>query len=659
MGNLDNRRINLLVGILIFMMIAFHLVNNSIYLKQSATPPYFDEVGFVRGAVEYYDCFKQHRFTELPVELFKIVPSKNRPGYPFSAALLLLIFGIQDPFYWVRWVNIIYLAILLVSLYGIGKILYDWRTGLLSAFLATIAFPLIHWFSRMGLTDVPLAAMVGATLYALLLTDNLRKKWRSFVFGLLLGISELVKISAVVFLIGPLAMLFFNVFFLRKKQPFPWPGFLLFFCGAVLLPVLYLIPQYQEVFAYITLPSLYGTEFGLLNSKYSWESFKYYFTYAIYDYNGYFFTLLFCGGFLLAIFKSWRRNLMALSWFVVPYLILCFVLGNKNPRFFIPLYPAVALLSAHWIFKINNRWMRRILTGFTVALGMGFYFSNTWGLGPLNQDHYAWEVPVIKEKILLTPHVRPPDRKKIAVKEIVDFIINDYASQKPSAFGAGKKPIIRILSNIFVFNFHYGLEYVTRLTDIKEIASLKTRIISGWSANQTDSQNPHGFFWFSTANYLRADYILLKSGDYLLGAELVHYPPAIDFAQAFQAIFTESLNEPFGSFKLLKEFPVAYDNSQIYLYRRVTPPNIDEILYITKQAIKSDPRDKYYHLRAAQSFIAANLMEQPGLPAELRQKIEPFLEVKDAAHYWLGGEDGQTPVLKATKDSLSLLNIKV
>ena len=99
--------------------------------------------------------------------------------------------------------NSLYLALLLLAVYGIGERLAGHWVGLLSAFLVSL-LPMIFAMSRYLYLDFALTAMVATNVCLLLRSDRFQRRGYALLYGLSLGLGLLVKWTFVVFAAGPL-----------------------------------------------------------------------------------------------------------------------------------------------------------------------------------------------------------------------------------------------------------------------------------------------------------------------------------------------------------------------------------------------------------------------------------------------------------------------
>lgn len=85
-----------------------------------------------------------------------------------------------------------FIAVLLLSTYGAGKLLWGEKAGLLAEFLAG-ASPGILFYCPYFMLDIPLAALVMLSLFLLIGTGGFRDRNYSILFGVSIGLGALVK----------------------------------------------------------------------------------------------------------------------------------------------------------------------------------------------------------------------------------------------------------------------------------------------------------------------------------------------------------------------------------------------------------------------------------------------------------------------------------
>src|SRR3989339_497863 len=160
-------RTNRFVAISVFLILIFHFFNNYIWLKSDSISTGHED------AIWHLD---------------------NQFVY-FITSLFNLVFGYS--FFMVRFLQINYFIILLISTYKIGSVTYNRKAGLLAMLILSL-YPAIFGISRMYELDFPLAAAVCFCMYLLLVT-NFENRWKSLLFGAVLGLSILIKGQVIFF----------------------------------------------------------------------------------------------------------------------------------------------------------------------------------------------------------------------------------------------------------------------------------------------------------------------------------------------------------------------------------------------------------------------------------------------------------------------------
>jgi 4-amino-4-deoxy-L-arabinose transferase-like glycosyltransferase len=184
----------------------FHAVNNWLWLAANATSTGWDRPKQLLYLLTY-DGILKHVDAR---SLFHAVTfndgkwSYYPPLFHFTALSLQRLLGLSEDV--AAMTNVIYMAILLLSVYGIGDRMFGKRAGLLASCLVSL-FPMSFSLARYFYLDYALTAAVALSVYLLLLTDGFESKKYSLLFGLSLGLGMLIKWLLVFFLLGPLCVI--------------------------------------------------------------------------------------------------------------------------------------------------------------------------------------------------------------------------------------------------------------------------------------------------------------------------------------------------------------------------------------------------------------------------------------------------------------------
>lgn len=187
-------------AIVLGALLLFHLIVNLWFLSEDDTP--------LRDAPSASYLHALRVLKELPREsllgkaglLYIRTPDNLGPAYmaPFT---LLMAAGVTSAD-GLAMLNFVFLCILVLALYLLGKELFDDRTALMAAMLITL-YPAIYSLSRSLEGRLSLAALVTAALWALVKSERFSSRRYSILFGALLGLAALTKVEFSFFLIIP------------------------------------------------------------------------------------------------------------------------------------------------------------------------------------------------------------------------------------------------------------------------------------------------------------------------------------------------------------------------------------------------------------------------------------------------------------------------
>jgi 4-amino-4-deoxy-L-arabinose transferase-like glycosyltransferase len=185
--------------ILLLIIAGVHGIINFMWLIKDRFPFGWDSAEYLTFSYQY------HRLFASPgagfINEFFNINLRRPPLKLFVTSPFYGIFGLSPDV--AVMTNIIFLIILLFSVYGIGKYMFSREAGLLAALLISF-FPIVHGLSRSFLNDFPLTAMVALSIFLMLKTENFTNKRNSIFFGVSMGLGVMTKDIYPVFLIGPL-----------------------------------------------------------------------------------------------------------------------------------------------------------------------------------------------------------------------------------------------------------------------------------------------------------------------------------------------------------------------------------------------------------------------------------------------------------------------
>lgn len=400
------------IFIIILILILFHGLSNYIILNKSR---YCLDL----NGVVYFDFINQNfqilKNIRLDLKSFAqayhtfFAPSLKPPLF-FITASPFLLFGVDKNN--VIMSNLIYFAILLFATYGIGKKLYNYKVGILSAFLVSM-FPGVFALSRVLIIDFALAAVVALTFYLFTLNKFNSLKF-SLLTGIVVGLGALTKQAYFIFLF-PILFYFFSQRENLKNIRIIGNFILLIILGSLIAAA------YYAKVLHGGLPDLY------CNLQEKSHINPYFYLQGILNRQ-----LL--PGFLLLFLASlifyFRKKKYLLPLMILIPLIIFSTSTNKQDRFILPIFPYIAVMISGFICSLSK--FRRLSIVILVLFSFLQYFIISYGNILPGICHFS-------KKSLLSP--------KEAVIESGLFTITDEGD-----WYSQTEEIIKIINDDFVRN---------------------------------------------------------------------------------------------------------------------------------------------------------------------------------------------------------------
>jgi len=519
--------------IILFIIILAFSLNNFFWIKNNKLPPtgnclqdLFPAINFYLDAIHNNITFKDlfngvfkyplisvFKYSLLDTSIFSNSSNYIRfqfptypPLVPLSYSLVYFLFGPNTRMELM--VNILYLAVAMISIYGIGKKIFNEKVGLLAVFIFS-SFPGIISLSRAMNVEFNLMCLITLTLFFLLRTDFFRNRKYSVLLGISLGLTALTKWAFPITMVGPF-FLYLNqchLFAVNKKNipvsnSYIRINLLLSILISILISFFWYSVSVQGIIWRIK--SGAGSTFSLevpLIQKFSFYPLSIINTFISFFY---FLLLILVGiSFSYSIIKNRNRQpkikskllyaLFLVLWILIPYLVFSLIL--LYPQHIMPVLPAIAILISLGIFSFKNIIVRSILICLIILYGVGSYLHSFLYFGKLdllyrlrlylrpdlnfsltimtdNISRDAWQKhlfypPDIRDwkfEEMLTFILRdawqkhlfyPPDINDWKIEEILAFIKKDSHNIKFS-------PLILILSRESKFNC-FGFQYYNLL----------------------------------------------------------------------------------------------------------------------------------------------------------------------------------------------------
>ncbi|MFC1666689.1 ArnT family glycosyltransferase [Candidatus Omnitrophota bacterium] len=335
----------------LLLLFLFHFVSNIVIIARDTTPFIADASEFYIQSFYYWrgvvDFIKSGDFQMLGL-IFK--------DKPLQAQLLSFI---SIPFYSILGFSHdtaiiagqLFFLVLLLSIFKIGRFLFNNTVGLLAAFIISF-YPSVFGFSRVYMLTLPILAISALCVYLFIKTGVFKNRKYSVYFGLACGLGGLLRPRFFIYILIPVVLYAggYIVTLFRKrddlkrlltKQKF-FNIFLSIFCSGFLLFPWYSLSSISEYFRYqdtwSTMPNFSNIGPTLL-----------YYIQVLFGLQlHWFFSFLFLSGLLVSFFNRGRKLsiFFLLAWFIFT-LILVSSFGLKDySRLIVPLCVPLALISS-------------------------------------------------------------------------------------------------------------------------------------------------------------------------------------------------------------------------------------------------------------------------------------------------------------------------
>lgn len=384
------------------------------WLRADTTPPSWDPAVHLSWSLLYVAYLEQ-----LPPSEALAGIAATSDYYPplvhVAAALVLRRHGALEPDLpglstadLATLANLGFLLLLLLSVFALANRFHGPLAGLVAAFLAS-CYPILAGHTRTLLLDFPLTALVTWYLALLAASRGLTHRGWPWLAGLAAGAGMLCKWSFAPLVAAPTVVALVHGWQrVRQREARPEQlvfGTLVTLIVAVCVAGPWYLSHLDRILAEIATSNQTWRIDGD-PAPWTLAGLAYYPAALL---RGQLFvpfcTLAACGAWL-----AWRRRAevagteLLAAWFLGG-LVACWLVPNKDPRFTMPLLPALAVLSTSWLAPRGLRHgPRLVLLVATVVLGGWQFQAIAFGLGALPARLGPAAAPVWSSEAHFTGH---------------------------------------------------------------------------------------------------------------------------------------------------------------------------------------------------------------------------------------------------------------
>ncbi len=309
---------------------AYLIGTNLVWFAFDTRPPFWDMAGHQRAALRILEAFQTTSFLESMRSIAGGLTGYYPPLYQSIVAGFYAVFGRTVDA--AGWANLPAILLLLFATYGIGKTLLSPIAAAAAAVLVNF-YPLMLWLSREAMMDYWLTSMVALAMWLLIARGFEKWNW-SLVIGVVGGLGMLSKWTFVLFVALPF------LWFARRhlKNAAIAAG------SSAVVAGLWYVPQLDALSELLGVNTTDGIGEGD-PSRLSFQAVIFYVR-ALEGYQLFLpLFLAFLAGTVFLIRRFDPRWTPIVLWVFSGWCGLM-LFQNKDPRYSVPLLPAVALVTA-------------------------------------------------------------------------------------------------------------------------------------------------------------------------------------------------------------------------------------------------------------------------------------------------------------------------
>jgi len=413
---------------ILILLILLQVSQLLFYIINADTNPSYDEAWHLTNALFYrnhifgFDNRSVEDLTQVSSIFYYGFSNYTHPNFFY---LISSLFPINYDN--ILFINIIFVIILILATYGIGKELFGKNEGLFAAFLVTM-YPSITGISHDYFLDLPLASIVALSVYFLIKSENQKKFLIFFIITSILGI---MTKKLFLFFIGP-PVVYFMVKEFSKKEKLKNKKILIGCSLLILGGIFYLLINNES-----PLTSFFKFAFNIYLNDFN-RNFINFINYHI----SFLYFILFLIGLILFTLKGKNR---AIGFSIIfPLIILITSNHISYVRRALPIFYAIALITSAGTLQINKSY-RKIIISFIIILGVTQFFLISFH--PLiNENIHLGNTKIILIKkdpgsYLDSSHyefVKPLDYQRTNITKILDLIEMDSNKKEVTICNIGE-----------------------------------------------------------------------------------------------------------------------------------------------------------------------------------------------------------------------------
>ncbi len=398
-----------IIFVLLLIIILFHVINNYIWLR--------NDTSYLMHDSHHHFLFSLNVFNEMKQSIIPLPSRVFERGMMHNRWHGILVGYVTAPFYFITGMSqdmgvmintTLFFIILILSTYGIGKIIFNQQAGLLSAFIIGM-YPQIFNHLRIYMLDLPLTALVCLSIYFLLRSEKFTRKYYSFLFCFTFVLGFLIKFNYLIFIIGPLGVILFKKvtdqnFNMKIKKDIAYKiciGISILLILSFPFMKLKLISILNRIYDSTWIKQLCTAVFIQKNNSIGPFMLEWlvaigkYWLWLVHEmYNtiiSFFFLFIFVVSLILFLKRKIKYKSLIFMWIFLPLIIMSLFIYFSYPfhsldRYVMPILPPIAIISAVTIMSINYKIIKKFIIFFVLTFGIFQYSAISYNLSLLPEE---------------------------------------------------------------------------------------------------------------------------------------------------------------------------------------------------------------------------------------------------------------------------------
>ena len=473
--SINNDPVKPVIGFHHFFLLAiilFVLGSNFIWMLLDIRPPSYDQGLHLFRTFNYWEAISSGS-EDWWQDVLNVEPFYP-PFYHLSLIPLSLVFGFNLDTGVIG--KSFFMVVLVLSTYGIGRIIYAKKVGLFASFLVS-CYPLIVGMSREYIISVMLTSVTALAYYFFLKSENFENGKYSFLFSLIYASGLMVKWTFFIYTFPAILAGLWGHKLSFRNRTFQFTYYLGVICALIILPffiyilgiyrwapltlelilILVLIKSFpfasisiQKIINLVSLTcisilicfpwyahnliniligmSKFAFPSSVLKGGMAWNMpIQGFYIEVIGRQMGYPLMSITAIAFLFYIFKKEQFNWTLFAWAILPIIVFTFV-NNIGARYTMPTLPAMALITSVILTNIKIIPVRKLFlsmtggTAFATFLYSGFFPPPDFFpyLGQSNHPiNKKWPINSILDDIV--EEGNPKEGKHLSVRTLANY----------------------------------------------------------------------------------------------------------------------------------------------------------------------------------------------------------------------------------------------